>query len=491
MAPRSSSTTRSILEARAVPSYLLRMRSRLLLLACLAGSCARDEGPRSNLDVHGAAVMRQACAFKAGMTTGLTVSRDTPIGDEVPIDTIVILMMENRSFDHILGALPEFGQTDVDVAKADVTNPDSQGNAVQRFHNPSYCFGDTNHEWDGSHTEWDGGKNDGFVIANEGKSSDGTRAMGYYDGSDLPWLYAAANAYTISDRHFCGILGPTFPNREYLYAATSYGRTSNAIFSSGMRGNIMTTIEAYNAQKGVKPISWGIYYEGVPGLGVFLDTLAMYLDHTNLGSQFFTDAAAGMLPNVVFLDPNLRDEWGGGDDDHPPGDPQTADQFMAKVVQAVTTSPQWPHLALIITWDEHGGLYDHVAPPAACPPDDLPPMVPAGQTAYDFARYGFRVPLIVVSPYARPHYVSHVTTDHSSIIRFVERRFRLPAMSNRDANADPLQDMFDFSKPALLKPPSLPTAPVNQDKLQGCEAQYPLKPTNFFPDMGPPPDMAH
>jgi phospholipase C len=466
-------------------------RSMPLLLALALASCTKDEGPRSMLTAAQAQQMRQACAFKAGATAGLTLAKDAPLGDQIPIDTIVILMMENRSFDHLLGQLPSAGQSDVDVAPASASNLGTLGNVVKRFHNPSYCFGDTNHEWLGSHVQFDGGKNDGFVMTNEDKSGDGSRAMGYYDQTDLPWLYSAASAWAISDRHFASVMGPTFPNREYLYAATSYGRTENMIFSSGNRANIMTNIAAVNAniKDEKQQVTWGEYYEGVPNMGIFLDTLAMYLDHTATTDQFFVDAQAGMLPNIVFFDPNTRDEWGGGDDDHPPGDPQVGDQLMAKVVDAVTSSPQWPHMALIITFDEHGGLYDHVAPPKACAPDDNAPIVQPGETQYDFAQYGFRVPLIVVSPYAKRHYVSHVTTDHTSIIRFVEQRFKLPAMSARDANADPLSDLFDFAKPRLDKP-TLATPAMDAAKLADCEQQVPMKPPiNFLPDGGAPPDM--
>jgi phospholipase C len=465
-------------------------RAPLLAAALALGCGTKDEGPRANLSADQAASMRQACAFTAGQTAGLTLAKDAPLGDQIPIDTVVIIMMENRSVDHVLGLLPSNGQPDFDVASPTVTNPDSKGNPVQRFHMSQYCFADTNHEFEASHTQFDDGMNDGFVITNETSTVDGTRAMGYYDATDIPWLYAAASTWATSDRHFASVMGPTFPNREYLYAATSFGTTDNMIFSTGSQQNIMTIVDDFNAKNKASPVSWHVYYEGVPNIAIFIDTLSSHLDNVSLFKSFAADAAAGMLANIVFVDPNTRDEWGGGDDDHPPGDPQMGDTFLAGVVQTLQASPQWPHMAIIITFDEHGGLYDHVAPPKGCAPDALLPMVPAGQPQHDFAQLGFRVPLIVISPYAKAHYVSHKVTDHTSIIRFVEQRFKLPAMSARDANADPLSDLFDFSKPAQLKPPSLPTPPVDQQKLMDCEQQFPLKATNFFPDMGAPPDMS-
>lgn len=463
------------------------------LLALAVASCdsSVDEGPRANLTAAEAAEMRQSCAFKAGATAGLTVANDAPIGGQIPIDTILIVMVENRSFDHILGHLSAAGQTDAEGPPDGVSNPDSSGAAVPRFHLTDYCFSDTNHEWDGSRREFDGGKNDGFVVANEnfqGGPADGKRAMGYYDETDVPFLYALANAYSISDRHFASVMGATFPNREYLYAATSYGHTINDVFTMGSLPNIMTNIEDYNA-KSKTPITWHIYYESVPGLGIFLDTFTKYIDDISLMKYFADDAAAGRLSNINFIDPNLRDEWGGGNDYHPPGDVQMGDQFLSTLISTATKSPQWPHMAIFIVFDEHGGLYDHVPPPKACAPDDIAPIVGPGEEAFDFAQYGFRVPLIVVSPYAKPHYVSHVVSDHTSITRFVESRFHLPAMTARDANADPLYDLFDFHKPALLSAPSLPEPPVDQAKLDECKAKYPLEPTNFFPDMGAPPDM--
>jgi phospholipase C len=131
-------------------------------------------------------------------------------------------------------------------------------------------------------------------------------------------------------------------------------------------------------------------------------------------------------------------------------------------------SPNWPTSALFLTYDEHGGYYDHVPPPAAPIPDNIPPNLKAGDTPGAFDRYGFRVPAVVVSPFAKPHYVSHVVDDHTSILRFMELRFGLPALSNRDLNADPMLDMFDFSKPQFTTPPNLPAAVVDPAKLAAC-----------------------
>ena len=143
-------------------------------------------------------------------------------------------------------------------------------------------------------------------------------------------------------------------------------------------------------------------------------------------------------------------------------------------MKALFQSPHWAHSALFLTYDEHGGLYDHVPPPAACAPDDFPAHTPDGPVDGDFKRYGFRVPLLVVSPYAKRGHVSHHVTDHTSILRFVETRFNLPAITKRDANAEPPFDMFDFAHPDTSIP-TLRDAVIDQDQLQKCKERFPAE----------------
>jgi phospholipase C len=147
--------------------------------------------------------------------------------------------------------------------------------------------------------------------------------------------------------------------------------------------------------------------------------------------------------------------------------------FLWNIVNAVIHSPQWPHLALLITFDENGGIYDHVPPPPACIPDDLPPQLPVGAPPAAFDRYGFRVPLIAVSPYARPHYVSHHVFDHTSLTRFVEARYTIGALTARDANAEPVFDLFDFTSPQMLDVAPLPAPSVNTADLDYCRLTFP------------------
>jgi phospholipase C len=433
-----------------------------------------DFGPRSTFTDDEAAAARAACMFGKGTFPGQSLAAKAPIGTEIPIDTVVIIMFENRSFDHLLGNL----KNGAEVAPANVANPDAQGNMISRFHLSDLCFDDTNHEWSGSHDEWDNGMNDGFVIANKDGLGDktGKRAMGYYTEADVPVIYALANDWAIADHYFCSLLGPTFPNRMYLYGASSFGFTSNQLLFNPTP-NIMESLNSAN-------VSWHVYSETLPGPAIFLDTYTRNLgDHFEKITQLAGAAQAGTLDHVVFIDPNLRDEGADHDDYHPPGDVQLGDQFLSQTLATLTASPQWPHMAIFITFDEHGGLYDHVAPPPACPPDDIAPMLAPGDPQAKFDRYGFRVPLIVVSPYARRQFVSHVVHDHTSITRFIETRFILGALSGRDANADPLLEMFDFGS-SQLTTPSLPSVSVDQQRLAACEAMFPINPDGGIEDGG-------
>jgi hypothetical protein len=182
--------------------------------------------------------------------------------------------------------------------------------------------------------------------------------------------------------------------------------------------------------------------------------------------EYFHDAAAGTLPQVAFVDPAFL--GAAENDEHPLTNVQVGEAFVASVVGAFVQSPNWSRGALFLTYDEHGGYFDHVPPPAACVPDDIPRRLNPGDVVAAFDHSGIRVPLVAVSPFARKHYVSHVVTDDTSILRFIETRFDLPALTRRDANASPLLDLFDFAHPSFVKPPRLPTARVNEHKAARC-----------------------
>lgn len=438
-----------------------------LAMALHLAACDGEEsvGPRSNYTATEAAAARQACLFKAETLPGLSLAKDAPLGRQIPIDTIVIIMMENRSFDHLLGDLGRT-QPDADVAPPDATNPGTDGTEVARFHMNDYCFDDPKHGWNATHLEWNGGKMDGFVVNNDGASAEGKRAMGYYTAGDAPFIYALANTFAVADRSFSSLLGPTFPNRAFMEAGTSFGMIGN-IPASGPHDTVIEMMERGG-------VTWHDYYAALPTLALFPQSLSGHHDNLSFLPSFVDDVAAGRLAQVNWVDPELGDDFGAVRNDlHPPGDVQLGDLFLENAVKALIAGPQWPHMAIIFTLDEHGGLYDHVPPPPACPPDDLSPKLGADDLPGAFDRLGVRVPTIVISPYAKPHYVSHDVFDHTSILRFIEARFILPSLTSRDANANPFFDLFDFGKPSLLHPPKLPSVVVDEAKKAACNQKYP------------------
>jgi phospholipase C len=181
--------------------------------------------------------------------------------------------------------------------------------------------------------------------------------------------------------------------------------------------------------------------------------------------DFYPDVAAGRLPAFTFIDPNYNTT-----SQENPQDIQVGERFIADVVNALMKAPTWPHTALFITYDEHGGYYDHVPPPRALKPDNIPPKLGPGDFKDGYDRYGFRVPTIVVSPWARKGYASRVVQDHTSMAAFIERKWNLPAMTLRDANADAMTDYFDFTRPAFATPPPLASAPSLQPGVARCKA---------------------
>lgn len=441
----------------------------LALLSCVqlfACSSADDGAGPTPACASGDAetAQRLLCGYAAGDLPDKTLGACAPAGKQIPIDHIVLIMQENRSFDHYFQKLPEYGQPDVDVAPDGTTVPAPDGTPIPWKHRTDYCFDDTNHSWAGSHTEYDDGKNDGFAKANASASDPtGARAMGYYDDTDIPFYYQLANTFGTSDRYFCGLLGPTFPNRLYFYAATSFGHTIN------------TPVDGNSIFKEMNDagVTWRIYRSNQAPEAMIVSVAFQNADKIFDADRFDSDAAAGDLPNVSFVDAVFNTDGAAEGSEHPPADPQVGQHWIYDRIHALTTSPLWKKSALFITFDEHGGLYDHVPPPEACPPDNLPPQLSAGDPPGRFDRYGFRVPVLVVSPYAKAHYVSHEIHSHTSIVRFIQARFNLPALTNRDANSDAMLDFFDFGHPPFMEPPELTEPPVDQAKLEACLQLYP------------------
>lgn len=418
---------------------------------------------------------RASCSFGPGALVEETVGRCAE-GDgkvNIPIEHVVLLMQENRSFDHYLGQLDQV-YPHANVPPPGASNPNASGTGDIPWHRmEEYCFWDTPHGWSHSHEQWNEGKNDGFALLAEHHGDvmpdpEGVRAMGYYTREDIPFAYQLAETFGTSDSFFCDVMGPTWPNRMYFYSGSSFGVTSNTPAPKGSKP-IWDLLDEHG-------ITWRIYRSNMLTAGMFIDWALEHRDddRIRLASQFEADAMNGDLAQVNWVDPIFSRDGALETSEHPPADMQIGQKWLYDQVQTVLRSPLWPKTAMFITYDEHGGLYDHVPPPSACPPDDIEPLTGAEYGRFD--KYGFRVPIYVISPYSKANHLSQKVYSNASILRFVEVTFGLPALTRRDANADPMLDFFDFENPPFMTPPTLQEPPINQEKLDVCKQLFPKTP---------------
>ena len=373
----------------------------------------------------------------AQASTRLQVSK-LPTPGKSGIDHIVVVMMENRSFDHYLGWLPG-----ADGRQAGLTFTDSGGatHATHHLTVPYGCgFNDPDHSYEGGRVEFNKGACDGWLRA----GSNDVFSIGYFKGPDLGFYGHAARDWTVCDRYFAAILSSTFPNRIFQHAAQT-DRVSNTFTISQL-----TTIWDRLAQARV---SAKYYYSDVPFTALWG---LKHLDISHQISQFYADAKAGTLPAVSFVEPGFVGEAipGLSEDEHPLADIRLGQHFLGKVYEAVTTSPNWPRTALIINYDEWGGFFDHVPPPAG--PDPRPDLGTEGT-----GQRGFRVPCLVISPRSRRGAIAHEVYDHTSVLKMIEWRHGLAPLSVRDAAARNLAEVLDFTgKPNLKAPKYNVPAPV-------------------------------
>jgi phospholipase C len=379
------------------------------------------------------------------------------------IEHVVVLVMENHSFDNLLGMVPRQvpGRRSVDGlrvkgGKVVNSNPDASGTLVTGQHATSPCqlIGEPSQSWNASHQSYDNGRMDGFVTASA------PVAMRFWDKRDIPFTYSLAQSVPIGERHFCSVLGQTFPNRCYFFAGTSSGTINDTIAPAPpANGTIFDRLDAHH-------INWAVYYQSEPSLVVVPGTgTPARASRIRTFESFLPDVAAGRLPQFTFIDPDYSTT-----SQENPQDIQLGERFIAQIVRALMQAKTWKHTVLFLTYDEHGGYYDHVPPPPAIVPDSVAPILESGDVPAAFDRYGFRVPTIVISPWAKPRYVSRVVHDHTSITAFIERKWNLPAMTYRDANAHPMTNYFDFRKAAFLQPPKLAAAPKLGPGLAECHA---------------------
>jgi phospholipase C len=526
----------------------------------LSSRGGREDDPQESHDAITRTVMQTRYFLALLVALSLPAAAARADGDLGKVNHIIIVMQENRSFDHYFGALPYvpggpyhgaslFGcsWTDhqcVDGLRCRIgsqgslrclnANVDDDGSFVRSFHQQKFCIGpDLDHSWKGSHKEvfFEApaftrlfSPADGFVRQNdatlqpdngvENPTDDDT--MGFYTQDDLPFYYSLAQTFAIDDRYFSSVIGPTFPNRSYLMAATSFGHlnTSEEVPPPAGYKPITGTIMDLLDQNGV---SWVDYFSEVPQTFSFRPSAPPFVTpHTAPIAQFMAQAAAGTLPAVSFVDPNFG-IFGGvnfENDEHPPTDIRKGEAFVSSIVAAVRNGASWGDSIVFILYDEHGGFYDHVAPPRApqgigprarnpdginpgqcadlsnppastqpggganctdSPGDALsicPHFTPTGPypaACANFDQLGVRVPLMAVSPFSKASYVSHSVGDHSSMLALVEKRFLGGSqhLTARDANANTLEDLFDFDNSPSMNA-VIPTAPDASPSDPGC-----------------------
>jgi phospholipase C len=395
----------------------------------------------------------QRTAVSAGLAAGmgLVLGPDTLIAEaakrqravklpsprNMPIDTFVVLMMENRSFDHYLGWLPG-----ADGRQAGLQFTDKQGHtfATHRLQNDfqGCAFLDPDHSWDGGRTELDGGRMDGFL-----KAASDVFSIGYYGEQDLPFTPHVAKAFTAFDRFFCSLLSSTYPNREYMHAGQSYGMRDNTIPKPFFPD---TTIFNSLSQAGV---SNQYYYSDLPVAALWGSA---GIKRSSPVQTYYEQAATGTLPALSFVDPAFNGEdQGTSGDEHPHGDVRVGQAFVADVVHAFMASPQYKRGALFIVYDEWGGFFDHVVPPR------VPDLRASSDINKDFGQMGFRIPAVVVSPYARQGHVDHTIYGFESILKMIRYRYGRPPLTPRDLYANNIAAAFDFESKPNLQPPELPT----------------------------------
>jgi phospholipase C len=346
------------------------------------------------------------------------------------IEHVVVVCMENRSFDHYLGWVQG-----ADGRQAGLRYRDEAGawHATHHLQDRQGCgFEDPSHSYSGGRIQLAGGRCDGFR-----KGDNDDYALGYYVREDVPLNAALVDGFTICDRWFCSILGPTYPNRFYTHAAAT-DRISNTTAISQL-----PTIWDRLRDAGIPA---GYYFSDVPFLALWGPK---HLPIARPLELFFAQAATGTLPAYSYLDPSfIGEDQGGSNDDHPHADILRGQALLSRIVRAVTESPAWGSTVLVITYDEWGGFFDHVRPPRFA--DAFTPTA-----TEDHGQAGFRVPAYVVSPFARRRAVAHQVFDHSSILKLVEWRWGLKPLTPRDAAATNLAEVLDFRAPNR-RPPAVP-----------------------------------
>ena len=455
-----------------------------------------------------------SCQLTLSSTAGASVTATFSPQNLNAINHIIVVTQENRSFDHYFGHLPDYWQahgypqatngTTFDGEPANASNPDPNGTTVTAFNLQSGCTENPSPSWNESHvdrnhenpTDSNNGPSDtpmdGYVKAAAGDAQGnhfydvlGHRAMGYFVGDgQLNYYYFMASNFATSDRWFSPVMSRTQLNRMYLYGASSEGHayplnnepllSGKTIFELMQDNGISWRIYVHPDNTGCTTPSCLARYSYLNQWTYYQDVLQNMPNQFQPVSQLTTDMQNGTLPHVSFLEPAgyvELDEHPGTDDNQPVGNLQTGVKYIAGIINTLMTSPSWKDTVLILTYDEAGGFYDHVPPQPATPPDAIqfptdlianPPDICLNDTTDQICGFyytGYRLPLIVVSPFTQANYVSHTVMDYTAILKLIETRFNLPNLTARDAAQPSMSEFFDFVKVPWATPPT-PPAPT-------------------------------
>ena len=364
------------------------------------------------------------------------------------IKHVVVIMQENHTFDNYFGTFP--GADNLSQAPPvplDPRNPDSP--RLKPFHLDDPRTPDLNHAVVSAQAAYNQGKMDGFVAAQTERKLPGKLAVGYYDERDLPYYWHLARNYVLADRFFSSALGGSLINHQYWVAANGSG-FGESIPTDGI--NLPTIFDRleeahvgwkfyvknyeptlnFRHVKGTNPKDSQLAWIPLLTMPTFVDNPQRMANIVDLG-HLFSDLAHGDLPPVSYL-------VQGGTSEHPPGHVVNGQNATVSIIDAIMRSQFWESTAVILTWDDWGGWYDHVAPPQV-----------------DKDGLGFRVPALIVSPYARRGHILHETADFTSILKLIERLHGLSPLTTRDDKAYDLLGAFDFQqRPRRPDPPRVP-----------------------------------
>jgi phospholipase C len=414
------------------------------------------------------------------------------------VNHVIIMFQENRSFDDYFGQMTAYRKRNGrPIVSSDgkindlssgsfsntVTPVSGAPTVISSYHTGSQCTEDLTPDWGESHQSMDlqnpsaagptapmnGFAQTAYDIGQFAMTlgvtltdQTGRRAMGYFDDSDLNYYYFMASNFAMSDALFSPVPSRTAVNRLFIHAATSQGNAHDP--------TTLLTAKTIWAELDAAKVSWKIYVTDIPPNFTYLADFTYYNQpgvqaHVVPLTQYFTDVQNGTLPSVAFIETGQF----SGRDEHPsnfnaatPAQPdhvnvQTGATFVSGIVNALMSSSSWSSSVFFLTWDEGGALFDHVPPISVPSPDGIPPqdLLP-GDPSGDFTITGFRLPNIIISPFAKKNFVSHTPMDYTAMLKFIETRWNVPALTQRDASMPNMTEFFDFSAPPWITPPTPP-----------------------------------